>query len=339
MANEVIISSNEMVAPPAALIDASLRLPPRDMVAISNQMVAMVCSSPEVARAAIYCVPVGKDKETGLQKFTLGESIRMAEIAQGAFGRLMVDIKIEGKTAPAGQGKPGSVTVKAMALDLQTLNIYPGLGTASIFNEAREKLAIQAASSIARRNAILSMVKPYTQAILPQIKATIVKGLSEKGSVTEALEMLTKEFEGIGVTKAQIKQAMSNVKDKVDWVVMLIGILNGIRDHMYSAADVFAPQSSKPEVEIPRATVTAGSPAATDDGPIIIDGQDDEFTMAAKSLAIKSGMQKMSEIIAVLQKADPKAKDLDSVKNFDAVIIALTELVTKKSAKAAAGKK
>jgi hypothetical protein len=256
MANELEIrQSNEMVAPPASLIEASLKLPPRDMAVIRTSMIAMLTSNSEVARASIYCVPVGKDRETGLQKFTLGESIRMAEVAQGAFGRLMVDIKIEEKNAE-------SVTVKAMALDLQTLNIYPGLGTARIFNQSREKLAIQAAASIARRNAILSMVKPYTQAILPEVKAAIVTGLSESGSIKEALEALEKDFDDLGVTKEQMKSAVKHLPEKVDWVVMLIGIRNGLRDHMYSKEDVFAPESTKPETTAPKSKKDKAEPKA-----------------------------------------------------------------------------
>lgn len=236
--------SKEMVSPPATLIEASLKLPPRDMVQVRNTLLQLACLSPETARASIYCVPVGKDPDTGLQKFKLGESIRMAEMCQNAFGRMMVDLQIEQRTAT-------SVTVKAMMMDLQTLNIYPGMGTAQFKSEYRFKMAVAAASSIARRNAIMSMVKPYTAAILDEVKATVINGLSEEGSVQKALTSLVKEFEEFGVTEEQCKKAVKQESDPKDKVVMLIGILNGLRDNMFKAEEVFGdiktpPKSDKP---------------------------------------------------------------------------------------------
>lgn len=223
---------SEMVAPPASLIEASLKLPPRDMAVVSDTLIKMATVSPEVARRAIYCVPVGKDKDTGLQKFKLGESIRLAEMGQGAFGRMMCDMHVEERTQ-------NSVTVKAILLDLQTLNVYTGLGTATIFNESRAKLAIGAASSIARRNAILSMIRPYTNAILPQIKECIVRSLSAEGSVKEALEALLADFKALGVTEEQVKKVVANERDNVDRVVVLLGIQNAIMDNMVTVEEVF----------------------------------------------------------------------------------------------------
>jgi hypothetical protein len=232
MTTDIVKRSNEMVAPPASLIEASLKLPERDLVKVSETLIAMATCSPEVARGAIYCVPVGKDKETGLQKFKMGESVRLAEMAQGAFGRMFCDLRIEEQTAQ-------SVTVKAMLMDLQTLNIYTGLGVARIFNADRAKLAIGAATSIAKRNAILSMVRPYTNAILPQIKATIVRSLSDEGSVKEALDKLLAEFAELGVPAEKVKEAVKSERDNVDRVVVLIGILNALRDNTVTLEDVF----------------------------------------------------------------------------------------------------
>jgi len=250
-----IRATGEMVSPPAALIDASLRLPPRDMDLVGVTMRQLACMSTETARASIYCVPVGKDPKTGLQKFKLGESIRMAEICQNAFGRMMVDLQIHEQTDT-------SVTVKAMMMDLQTLNIYPGIGTGNFKSAGRYKLALAAACSIARRNAILSMCKPYTAAILDDVKRQIVHGLSESGSVKEALLKLEEELKGYQVSREQIKTAVAGEATSADKVVLLIGILNAIRDGAVEAADVFGKPdtSSKSDVQPPARRSARGNP-------------------------------------------------------------------------------
>jgi hypothetical protein len=257
------IRTTEMAAPPAALIEASLKLPPRDMVAVRQNLTQMATSSPEMARSCIYVTPVGKDAKTGLQKFKLGESVRLAEIAQGAFGRFMVDVRIEEET-------PAQVTMKAMLMDLQTLNIYPGIGTATIHG-GRRKLALGGATSIAKRNAIMAAVKPFTSVILPEIKAAIVKDLAESGKPLDALQKLTEEYEVIGVSKEQLKAATETEKTNADRVVLLSGILNAIRDGLISAEEAFGggPEgtASKPDLsgatkKVEPATKAPEAPAA-----------------------------------------------------------------------------
>ena len=58
---------------------AECRARPRDMAAIREELADLLEAFPELAEDAIYSKPVGKDRETGEEKFAEGLSIRAAE--------------------------------------------------------------------------------------------------------------------------------------------------------------------------------------------------------------------------------------------------------------------
>jgi hypothetical protein len=235
MSNEIQVQTKEMAAPPASLIEACMKMPPRDMVKVRENLIDLACSIPEVAAGCIYCTPVGRDDKTGLQKFAMGESVRLAEIAQTAFGRIFHDADV-----PEFDTRTKTVSCKARIMDLTTLNIYTGTAVIPYYSEKRLKVSSAACSSFAKRNAIQAFVKPYTQAILEEIKKAIVKTLDSEGRTKEAFESLSQQYKDeYGVTTEQLKKAAAGESNNVDKIVLLRGILNAIRDGALEVKDVF----------------------------------------------------------------------------------------------------
>lgn len=67
---------------------------PRSPELFKKRALSMATLDQETAESCIYCRPVGKDFDTGKQKFAEGASIRLAEIVAASYGNLRVGARI-----------------------------------------------------------------------------------------------------------------------------------------------------------------------------------------------------------------------------------------------------
>lgn len=103
---------------------AECRQRPRDFEKIKAELLAQLDAFPDLATDAIYEKPVGKDPETGQQKFARGLSIRSAETLAEAYGynRIRSDVsEIDGD----------KVKVEATFTDFQRGRIWQDAGILS----------------------------------------------------------------------------------------------------------------------------------------------------------------------------------------------------------------
>ena len=257
--NEMVPVQNQamMAMPSTDVLAFCSQLPERDLVAVQASIKEIACSSPEMAMACIYCSPVGKDKLTGRQKFAQNESVRLAEIAQSKFKNMWVK-------SSTVRMDDSSVTADAMAFDMQTLNAVNATCTRPCYG--RPQLAEAAAHSIAKRNAILGHVRPYTQTIMDEIKQSIVAYLCVGGdpSIAIAWKNLVAKFVSKypTVTEEDLREVVSDEDSPVDKIVLLVGIKNALDDRNVTLENVFAKDMSKPaftktKVKEPEKTVPA----------------------------------------------------------------------------------
>lgn len=230
-----------VVYPPADIIKISASLPPRDLDVVQKNICSIATRTPEMARQCIYCVPVGK--RNGVQTFELGPSIRLAEIGQNQFQRMWVRESVIEQTE-------SKVVVEAICFDLQSTILTTAIAESAIYR-GRSTLAIKAACSIARRDALIKQIRPQLDLSMPQIKARIISELcKEKMSLADAWKNACDELsEMYGFTTKQLERLVVRKKDMKDKIVIMIGIKNGLDEGTLKVDDVIeGHKSGKPTV-------------------------------------------------------------------------------------------
>lgn len=240
----------QFAEPSASIIEVASRLPPRDLVAVANQIKSVACSSGRMAQACIYCRPVGK--KNGKQTFAVGPSVRWVELAQQAFGRLWI--------APNVIEHTKTVEAIVMCIDLITLNVTFGRASRSIvgrngrFPDHMVETTANAQLSIARRNAILQQTRAQWEEMQEDIKKTILKSIcpgnpNDKQVLSAAWKELVSRFEGMGVPQEKLIEATDAESDKLERIILAVGIYNAINDGAVKIEDVFghiAPRKTPP---------------------------------------------------------------------------------------------
>ena len=182
-----------------------------------------------------------------------GPSIRLAEIAATCWGNLRFATRVV-----ANDGR--MVTVEAVAHDLesnvascqqQVRSIVTKYG--KTYSPDMQVMTINAASSVARRNAIYNVVpKAYINKLVEMCKE-YVKGAA-KNDLRDRVQKVVKAFAKYGVTAEMIceKMKISNVGEITsDMLVSLVGIGNALKDGAINVQDEF-PQvvkTEKPEAQ------------------------------------------------------------------------------------------
>ena len=242
--NEVaVISSTEALqAVTSAEIDkqiATAKAYPRDPVAAVAEMQQLALFDEETAESCFYHLErKGKD---GTMTIIEGPSIRLAEIAAAAWGNLRIATRIVGNDGRM-------VTVEAVAHDLQK-NVASSKQVArsimtkngQTFSADMQVMTINAASSLARRNAIYDVVpKVYVNKLVAQcqefVKGQAVTGLRDK------VQKVVKAFAKYGVTPELIclKMEVSNIDEITpEMVVRLVGIGNSLKDGQTTVEEEF----------------------------------------------------------------------------------------------------
>ena len=195
----------------------------------NDEVLTLATLTKEVAEACIYTLP-RKDKN-GKPKPIVGQSIRLAEIIASTWGNMHVASRIVGV-------EDGCIVVQGGAWDLEknlrvTAEVRRNIMTRSgqRFSEDMVTVTAMAASSIARRNAIFSVVpKAYRDPIFARIRAVATGTAADlEKRRGEVLEKLTK----LGVKRANVCPAIGVASEAdigIDELAILIGLGTTIKD-------------------------------------------------------------------------------------------------------------
>jgi len=242
--NEVaVISSTEALqAVTSAEIDkqiATAKAYPRDPVAAVAEMQQLALFDEETAESCFYHLErKGKD---GTMTIIEGPSIRLAEIAAAAWGNLRIATRIVGNDGRM-------VTVEAVAHDLQK-NVASSKQVArsiqnkygQTYSNDMQVMTINAASSLARRNAIYDVVpKVYINKLVAECQE-FVKGKATNG-LRDRVQKVVKAFGKYGVTADMVceKMGVATLDDiDADMVTRLIGIGNALKDGQSTPEEEF----------------------------------------------------------------------------------------------------
>ena len=195
----------------------------------SDEVLTLATLTREVAEACIYTLS-RKDKN-GKPKPIVGQSIRMAEIIASTWGNMHVASRIVGV-------EDGAIVVQGGAWDMEknlrvTAEVRRSVTGRSgqRFSEDMVTVTAMAASSIARRNAIFSVVpKAYRDPIFSRIRAVATGTAADlEKRRGEVLDKLVK----LGVIRANICQAIGCASEAdigIDELAILIGLGTAIKD-------------------------------------------------------------------------------------------------------------
>ena len=123
---------------------------PRSIQSFENDLETWCTKSQDIAESCFYCLPRGGRK-------LLGASVRFAEMVQAAYGNLVVETHILEEAKK-------TIVVSATCRDLERnvaarAEVVRGItGRSGRYDDSMIQTTIQAASAIARRNAIFSVV-------------------------------------------------------------------------------------------------------------------------------------------------------------------------------------
>lgn len=235
---------------------------PRSVAKAKKTMIEMATLDRETAEACIYTLK-RHDNRNDSDKLIQGPSVRLAEIAAGAWGNMAVASRIV-----ANDGK--TVTAQAICHDLER-NVRIGMEVkrsilsrnGRSYSTDMQTVAENAACAIALRNSIFRVVpKVYINAAYERCLAT-VKG--DAKTVGERWAGACKRFAAWGKTEADVlallgKKCAADVT--VDDIPVLVGFYNSIREGEQTVESVFAPPPAP--VAAPAAAPLVQPPAPAD---------------------------------------------------------------------------
>lgn len=211
---------------------------PRNTQKFLEEATTIATLDQETSESCIYSVPRGyKD---GAQNFVKGESIRLAEIVANAWGNLHAAARIV-----ENDGK--SITVEAVAWDLEK-NLKVGKQVkrsilnrdGKVYTQDMQVMAINAASSIALRNAILSVIP---RALVKKVYAAAVKNaIGDQTKFPQRVKALFDRFAKLSIDKEKILfyfGRKSDLEITPEDVEEMIGIGTALKDKNLSIDKAF----------------------------------------------------------------------------------------------------
>lgn len=187
-----------------AAIDVSVttaRRFPRTILAFQRDLETWATATPEIATECFYVLE-RENKRTGKTTRIVGPSVRFAELILASYRNLAVDVRIENDD---GQ----RVTIVAVARDMER-NVAQRVPVVRRvtdregrrYSDDMVNVTIQAAASIAKRNAIMGVVpRALWTAVLEKAKA-LARG--DAMSMTERIGKALQAFQAVGVTEARL---------------------------------------------------------------------------------------------------------------------------------------
>lgn len=213
---------------------------PRSLEQFKRRALDMVQQDIETAESCIYSRPVGKDRDTGKQKYAEGASIRMAEIVASCFGNIRFGariieqteryVKAEGvchdlESNTAGKSEAMESTVKS--------NGQP-------YDERMRIVVAKACLSKALRDAIFRVVP---RALCKSIYDAAAMTISKQAKTLEQRRMAAKQWlNGLDVDE----QRAFAVLEVAGWseigneqLLTLTGLKTAIKDNEVTIAEAF----------------------------------------------------------------------------------------------------
>jgi hypothetical protein len=227
------------------------RFPRRRDTEIANEILGRATLNEEIASECMYSLKRGDND-------IVGASIRFAEIVRASYG----NIRVATRFVRIDDDHPdrAAVIVEAACLDVQTNNseIIPirrsimtsgrGNQRPRMYNADMINMTVNAASAIARRNAILAIVPKSIWAIGYQRVVKVVMG--DATTLAQRRAAIIEAFGRVGIKPEQLFAAL-NVKDetdiKIEHMPQLVGMMTAIKD------------GENPEVVVGRATTDQAS--------------------------------------------------------------------------------
>ena len=215
---------------------------PRSVARFLKEAEALVCLNKRVAATCFYEIPRAGKKISG-------PSVRLAELAQNAWGNIRVAAM---KTSDDGK----YVTATAVGLDLEKNNGVSVTAEQQVvdssgkrYSDDMVRVASAAACAKARRNAIFALIPRTFIEELERMAREIARG--SMATIEADREAYLDEFRKIGVHQADVFR-VAKVDGKadlsLDHLEQLAGILTAIKEKHTTVAEVFDP----PPLEIPR---------------------------------------------------------------------------------------
>jgi hypothetical protein len=218
---------------------------PRDYGAVKRDVADQLKEFPSFAREAIYRKPVGKDPETGEQKFARGLSVRAAEAVAEAYGFNRVRTSVD--EIPGDDTK---VRVTATFTDFQKGRIWEDSGILSKYYKARggglqrtpddRFYSVVAKAEVSRRarEVILRSVPPGLRSELFEMAEKAMASLL----TPDQLKKLVANFGKIGVSIEAIERYLGETSEgwTQDHRLAMAEIWNAIKDGETTADAVFA---------------------------------------------------------------------------------------------------
>jgi hypothetical protein len=210
------------------------RFPRRRDKEIADEIFGRATLNEEIASECIYSLKRG-------EKDIIGPSIRFAEIVRASFGNIRVAARFV--RLDVDDPERGAVIVEAACLDVQTNNseIIPvrrsvmtsasGGRKPRLFNADMINMTVNAASSIARRNAIFAVVPKAVWIAGFQRAVQVVKG--DATTLAQRRAELIAAFGRVGIKPAQLFAAI-DVKDENDITLehmpQIVGMMTAIKE-------------------------------------------------------------------------------------------------------------
>jgi hypothetical protein len=224
------------------------RAHPRSLKGFHTDLITMVTLDKDTAGECIYSVPrAGKKIQ--------GPSVRFAELVQCAWGNIDVSTTIMEITDSA-------VVIRGRAHDLQK-NSAVGLDcrrlvqkkkTAAKADEDQKQLAVASGTSIAKRNAILSLVP---RALWWSGYQAALDASTGKGTMEERRAAALEAYQKLGATDAQVLAALGK-KGWEDVDIEDLRHLSGMRSAIKAKELTLAEALRPPEAEKPRGPSRTG---------------------------------------------------------------------------------
>lgn len=222
---------------------------PRDNKAVLKEALDVLELSPTLVEGAIYSKPVGKDPQTGQQKYAEGLSIRSAEELRRIYGNNSAGTSII-------EDRKDDAVIGAAFLDMEKNTRYAEEQVVSKFYKTRQGQIVQhppdrfadvvlkAHKSKLLREVILRSLPAWLKSEF-EAKA---RDLAMKGNLPALRSKMTQKFTELNVTEEMILKHLGKaaLKDITrEDIVTMRGVFNAIRDGEQTADDVFGKAETK----------------------------------------------------------------------------------------------
>jgi hypothetical protein len=203
---------------------------PRDTKKCVNEAIEMATLDEETAESCIYSLPRGKDSD-GKQEFLKGESVRLAEIIASAWGNIHIATRIvenDGKTITA-EGVAWDLEKNVKVAQQVKRSIVNKFG--KTFSPDMQVVTGNAASAIARRNAIFSVIpRAYSKKIYEK---AVNFAIGDQTKLSIKINEVTLRLQKMGINQDKIlnyfnRNSLSEITQ--DELVEMIGIGTAIKD-------------------------------------------------------------------------------------------------------------